>query len=429
MTAIMPPPLRFLLAARRSELHGLEALARTCDLVIRIGRLVHALQKERGASNLYLSGGDAGLLPMLAALRADAQDIEHEAREFLGRLEPDASRATDNARLLNGIAYALYRLDELPGLRARIRQRHIDAEDASQRFTALIASLLAIVFEAADSSLDPGITRTLVALLNFMQGKELCGQERAYGVMGYTAGYFSDARKSRMREFADSQARCFAVFEQYAPPALMDAWRELRQTHDDELGRMRGMVARTSESQPLDPSLATLWFDLCTARIDAMHGVETRLAQALASQCEARIAEMRDELRHHGRLLDVFAGRDADRPDTPPAMLFNVQGRILGAPPPDGVGSDMERSLLDMLQEQTLRMQRANDALSEMRGLLDERRRIEKAKWVLAGHYRLSEQDAHERLQKMAMDNRLPLTEVARQVLAELGKDAQDAAA
>ena len=49
----MPPTLRFLLAARRSELLGLETLASTCELATRVSKLAHVLQKERGCSNLY----------------------------------------------------------------------------------------------------------------------------------------------------------------------------------------------------------------------------------------------------------------------------------------------------------------------------------------------------------------------------------------
>jgi hypothetical protein len=71
----MPPPLRFLLAARRSELQGLEALAATCDLVLRISALVHALQKERGYSNLTLCSPADRLEPALAGLSSDARSI------------------------------------------------------------------------------------------------------------------------------------------------------------------------------------------------------------------------------------------------------------------------------------------------------------------------------------------------------------------
>ena len=45
----------FLLAARRCEIRELEQLARTGELVNVIGRLIHALQKERGLSIGFLA--------------------------------------------------------------------------------------------------------------------------------------------------------------------------------------------------------------------------------------------------------------------------------------------------------------------------------------------------------------------------------------
>ena len=68
----MPATLRFMLASRRSELLGLEDLARTCELVTRISQLVHALQKERGYSNIYLSGNAAHQRQQLDVLSLEA---------------------------------------------------------------------------------------------------------------------------------------------------------------------------------------------------------------------------------------------------------------------------------------------------------------------------------------------------------------------
>ncbi|RYH28332.1 MAG: antitermination regulator, partial [Alcaligenaceae bacterium] len=51
----MKSGLTFLVAARRCEINDLEQLTRTSALVNVIGRLVHALQKERGFSNVFLA--------------------------------------------------------------------------------------------------------------------------------------------------------------------------------------------------------------------------------------------------------------------------------------------------------------------------------------------------------------------------------------
>ncbi|MNQ41064.1 Nitrate regulatory protein [compost metagenome] len=417
----MPPPLRFLLAARRSELQGLEALAGTCELVVHISALVHALQKERGYSSLTLCGPAESLpqhrlLQTLAGLSAEANTVESDARGFLDGLAADTGHGRGKARLLNAIAFALFRLDELPGLRRQVRDQSIPAEDADARFTQVIGSLLAVVFEAADSALDPGVTRTLVALLNFMQGKELSGQERACGVTGFRAGFFTDAQKARMLGLAANQGRSFDIYAQYADGDALQRWQAIQQ-QGQPVQRLREMAQQTVDAQPVDGALAELWFDLCTARIDAMRDVERLLAQALARQCEHRIAETRQELDDRRLLLSRYADHASGRA---PSMVFSMQSRLVDAAPRDGVGSELERSILDMMREQTLRMQRTDDALSAVRGALEEKKRIDRAKLLLISQYGLTEQAAHERLQRAAMDGGVSVSDVARQVIGQL---------
>ncbi|MCD0501033.1 nitrate- and nitrite sensing domain-containing protein [Achromobacter sp. MY14] len=413
----IPPPLRFLLAARRSELHGLESLAVTCELTVHISALVHALQKERGYSNLTLCNAPDSQQETLATLVQDATRVETDVRGFLDAIAAKTPHGSDKARLLNCIAFALFRLDELPGLRRQVRDHAVPADDADARFTQIISSLLAVVFEAADSALDPGVTRILVALLNFMQGKELSGQERAAGVIGFTAGFFTDAQKARMLGLAAHQARSFDIYAQYAQDAALQCWERIQQ-QGQPVERMRDMAQRTSAEQRVDGALAELWFDLYTARIDAMREVESLLAQALAQQCERRIAETRQELDDRQLLLARYADHASGRA---PSMVFSVQSRIVDTPPADGVGSVLERSVLEMMREQTLRMQRTDDALNTVRGALEERKRIDRAKRLLISQYGLTEQAAHERLQRAAMDGGLSLADVARQVIGQLG--------
>ena len=63
----MTSMLAFLVAARRCEIHDLEQLARSCELVQAVSELVHHLQGERGASNLYLASGGVRFGPERAA--------------------------------------------------------------------------------------------------------------------------------------------------------------------------------------------------------------------------------------------------------------------------------------------------------------------------------------------------------------------------
>jgi len=304
----MPATLRFMLASRRSELLGLEDLTRTCELVTRISQLVHALQKERGYSNIYLGGNAAHQRQQLDALSLEAEALERAVRQDLDRIDLEAVSAADKTRLFTRIAYALHSLDELPALRRRIREHAISMQDATATLVRLIGGLLAVVFEAADTASDPHITRCLVALFNFMQGKELAGQERALGVVGFASGYFRADMLERLEHLLEGQERCFDTFSRFASPAAQALWQALCASDTNiNACRLRDIARRTNPGAAVEAQLGELWFELHTGRIDAMKHVETRLEQDLLQQCRQSIERIRKDLQSHRKLLDGIA--------------------------------------------------------------------------------------------------------------------------
>jgi hypothetical protein len=417
----MPPTLRFMLAARRSELDGLEGLAATCELVTLISQLVHALQRERGYSNIYLGSQNEDHRAHLDMLTEQASLLTQDAQQRLLDMDLEASSAADRARLFNRIAYVLHGFGELPGLRRRIRERLLTPLDATAALTRLIGGLLAVVFEAADTAIDPSITRVLVALFNFMQGKELAGQERATGVAGFSAGFFDANLHERILHLAQSQERCFQTFTDFADPQALTLWGALQaSTETTQLARLREVALRTSASHPVDPGLSQLWFELYSQRVDAMQAVEQHLAEQLLSSCRQSIKHAHADLDNHRVLLQRLASLETM--GCGDARLFSVQATDLDSPAPDGHGPQMGRSLLDLLQAQTHRLQDANLQLDEARQALNERKLVERAKQLLMKEYGLSENDAYARLRQSAMSRGLRMVDMAQSLLAVAGK-------
>ena len=419
----MPATLRFMLASRRSELLGLEDLARTCELVTHISRLVHALQKERGYSNIYLGSNAAHQRQQLDALSLEAEALERDVREDLERIDLEAVHTADKVRLFTRIAYALHSLDELPALRRRIREHAISMQDATATLVRLIGGLLAVVFEAADTAADPDITRCLVALFNFMQGKELAGQERALGVVGFANGYFHADTLERLEHLLEGQERCFATFERFAGEPARELWLTLCASEiNTQACRLRDIARRTSAGAAVEPQLCELWFELHTRRIDLMKNVETRLEQDLLQQCRQSIERIRKDLKSHRRLLDQIADMHAAAEQ---ARLFNVQASDLDTPPQDGMTAMVARSTLELLLTQSVRLQGLNEELREARQALDERKQVERAKQQLMRQHGCSEGEAYNRLRQTAMNQGLRLEEVAQRLLS-LTRDSTD---
>ena len=119
----MKSGLSFLIAARRCEIDELDRLARTSELVGVIGRLVHALQRERGMSNMFLASHGGRFADQRGPQIAECMALEQEVRAGFDQLEADDHRgagAGHSARLFSRIAWVLPGLDALPALRRRI---------------------------------------------------------------------------------------------------------------------------------------------------------------------------------------------------------------------------------------------------------------------------------------------------------------------
>ncbi|RZL62783.1 MAG: ANTAR domain-containing protein [Variovorax sp.] len=415
----MKSGLRFLVAARRCEIEELEQLARTSELVGVIGRLVHALQRERGLANVFIASRGQRFAAQRAQQITASQAIEQAVRAGFDDLAGDARRASSGARLFSRIAWVLPGLDALPGLRHRIDALELNTAQATAAMVKLIAGLLAVVFEAADGATDPEISRLLIAMFNFMQGKEFAGQERAFGAAAFSLGRTDDASRQQWLHLIESQERCFQVFTEFSGPALVALWHESQPDATvAELERLRRMGALPAGSS-LDPELSQPWFDCCTRRIDAMKTVEEHLAAELRARCGSKTAQAHAELRKYQQILDTLVQQSDGAATAPDEVFFDDASAGETSPAPDAsYGRHLERSVLEMVQEQSQRLQAMSEELDTVRASLNERKVVERAKGLLMAHRRMTEGEAHKMLRQTAMNQNRRLIDVAESVLA-----------
>lgn len=415
----MKSALCFLIAAKRCEIAGLRQLTLTSDLVNTIGRLVHALQRERGLCNLYLGSQGVRWTAERQAQVTQCETLQAEVLAGFDALDTEAARAGNGARLFSRIAYVLQGLDTLPQLRARIVTRQWTAPRATAAYIRLINGLLAVVFEAADGATDPDISRHLVALFNFMQGKEFTGQERATGSALFATGRADADGQQRLLHLIDSQERCLRVFHDFASGPLQQLWQQVQRPEVlAALERLRRILLTVPTGGALDEDLSQTWFDTCTDRLDAMKAVEDALAAELHNLCRERLAGAERELL---ALQQVKAPGQAGVTgpdffdDVPPAQP-PLQGALSATG--QGYGPQVERSILELVQAQAQRLQTMGDELDTVRASLNERKTIERAKGLLMAHRQLSEDEAHKTMRQMAMNQNKRLIDVAEAVLA-----------
>lgn len=412
----MKSGLNFLVAAKRCEIAELQQLALTSVLVNVTGRLVHGLQRERGLSNLFLGSQGHQFGEMRARQVIECRQIEGELRTCFDELDTESALVGNGARLFSRIAYVLHGLDALDGLRTRVQALEWTTQQATEAYVRLIAGLLAVVFEAADSASDPEISRLLVALFNFMQGKEFAGQERAAGSALFAGGRAEAGEQQRLLHLIESQERCLEVFAEFSKTQAVELWNATQASATlAELERLRRVLCTAAHGSPLNAQVSQAWFDCCSRRIDRMKSVEERLALDLLQACEQKIVAANAELNSF-HALQTGPATEADvlsffrAPKTQDTGGFGTGTQ--------GYGLHLERSILELVQEQARRLQTMSEELETVRASLNERKLIERAKGLLMAHRHLSEEEAHKTIRQMAMNQNRRLIEVAEAVLA-----------
>lgn len=410
----------YLIASKQAEIQNLEYFLQMGQLVVMVSDLVHSLQKERGASNVFIaSKGQQFQNPLIQLSQLTNQQIQL-FQETLTQIHPQLRSHAGNSRLLNRIAYVLHGLAGLTSVRQQVQALILSTEQATEHYSDIVSGLLAIVFETADAAVDPTIARILVAMFNLMHGKELAGQERALGAAGFAVGSFSNTQVERLQHLIDAQERCFELFLEFGHPAALQQWQQqANQAHLIEIERLRRIIltqetARIPHTQPSDH-----WFGLLTQRIDDLKIVETAIEVHLQQVCQQTLHDAQRTLEQQQHLIGQLQHGQQDSfsvflSDDESSTLQSI---LVDRFHPDRLSPQLGRSVFELVQHQAQRLQQMQDELDAARQALEERKLQQKAKALLIKHRQMTEDEAHRLLRQMAMDQGKKITEVAKNLI------------
>ncbi len=419
---------RFLLAAKHAEITVLEQLSSNCRIVIAVRELIHELQKERGASNIFLaSKGERYSSERMQYVSASEQ-AESILKSHLKSLYLTDEITSGNPRLLSSITLAMQATDYLPRLREQVSKQMLTPLESTRAYSRLVASLLTVIFEAADIASDPTITRLLVALFNFIQAKEYAGQERAWGAIGFAETHFDVRLCEKLAALQQAQEHHFGIFCEFSCKAQRDALESLNKSPAAiDITQLRVMIAQLSDGSPIASEISEVWFDVATRRIDAMQDIEVALTETLTQQTNTKVANAKNEMANHQQLLTRF--NDEHTTDgSPLTLLFD--------PSMPGLAEDTKedeiktlslneqtktlsahRSFYDLLRSQAQHIEDMERELEEAKRAIQEQKLIGRAKLVIMEQFGLSENSAYRRLQKQAMSENTTIAIIASKIV------------
>ncbi len=410
---------QLVLRAKQLEIEALRHLEARVQLAGIVGQLIDALQRERGASSVYLASEGARFGAEREAACAVSQPLE-----ALLRAQVEAQMAPEqgaSARLLSLMAWALLDLEALAALRYQIERRAFSASDAVGAYSRLIAGLLELVFYMADAAPYPEVSRLLVAFVHLVQGKETAGQERAVGAQLFASGLCRDEQQQRLVHLIDAQERSLRLFEEFAEPELRQRWQQLQLSPNTAmLERLRRSLCMARDGAALEPPLSETWFEVASERIGQLWQLQQALLDCLHQACESQIQRAQSDLQDSAGLLRQL--RDNPPPRAHEAdRFFQPSGLAQAAAPvasPGAADPGSAASLAGLLQAQSERLARMEVELDAARRALHERKIIERAKGALMARLGLTEEAAFRALQKASMDHNRRLLDVAEATLS-----------
>lgn len=419
---------RFLLAAKHAEITVLEQLSSNCRIVIAVRELIHELQKERGASNIFLASNAERYRSERMQYVAASEHAESTLKSQLKSLYLTDEITTGNPRLLSSITLAMQATDYLPRLREQVSKQKLTPLESTRAYSRLVASLLTVIFEAADIASDPTITRLLVALFNFMQAKEYAGQERAWGAIGFAETHFDARLCEKLAALQQAQEHHFNIFCEFSCKAHKDALDTLNKSPAAiDIAQLRNMIAQLGDGSPIAGEISEVWFDVATRRMDAMQAIEVALTEALLHQANTKVADAKNEMANHQQLLKRFNDEHATD-GSPLTLLFDPSMPGLAEDSKDDELKTLplneqtktlsaHRSFYDLLRSQAQHIEDMGRELEEAKRAIQEQKLIGRAKLVVMEQFGLSENNAYRRLQKQAMSENTTIAAIAAKIV------------
>lgn len=236
----------------------------------KISVVITALQRERGASGVFIGSQGNSMRDKLAEYRRDTDAATGQMRA----LSQQGSASMDEA---------LRALDELNALRPQVDALSLNSTDSGNRYTNLIKTLIGYTHSLEASVDDPQILRALSALNQFVEMKERAGRERVLLGLTFTQNHFDADLLSRFSRNLGEFSAYLDAFQRRASASFRSKLDSaLQQPASQEVARLQHLAFDI----PLGDALGIRsedWFRLSTNRIDLMTQVESELGQSIGN--------------------------------------------------------------------------------------------------------------------------------------------------
>ena len=256
------------LTSKQEHLEEIQALL---ALTIANNALVHELQKERGATAIYIGSKGARFTDELKEQRK-LTDIAYS--NLKAKL---TDFSIENKKINDIVSKIENELSKLKGIRVRIDNFTITMSKAISYYTTQNHQMLSLT--GFFSVISPTETVSdAIAYYALLEAKERAGIERAVASGSFTKGKFTQESFQKFIALIALQESYLEQFSNKASSESLNAFKKtLKSNAVVEVSRMRNVAVSVGQNGPFNVD-AEKWFKDSTARINTLNDIENLVA-------------------------------------------------------------------------------------------------------------------------------------------------------
>jgi len=265
--------------AIRSEyttVQDMEKVNQAVQMGINVSALVHELQKERGATAVFMGSGGKKYSSEVSTQRLLTDEKKNKLDTFLKDFNQNL---LGNQKLKN----ALNVLSRLSSIRNNASSLNSPAKDIIGFYTLLNGEFLDVISSIANVTEEKQISVFVNAYVNFLQGKERAGIERAVLSNVFGKGHFTEGMQEKSITLKAEQNVLFSRFNNDATPEQKRLFNALLSSSvSSEITRMRNIAYGSDSSNNEGFGIeSNEWFKMATTRINKLKEIENTIAKEL----------------------------------------------------------------------------------------------------------------------------------------------------
>jgi len=261
-------------------------------LSIHISTLIHELQKERGASGIYLSSRGEKFSKELTKQRNKTDDAYAQLSIHIASFVTRAYSDKFNDLLSHSLLYK----KTFDGVRETILSHRMPPKQAINYYSMINRRFLDTIAAIAIDSPEPNLMRGLLSYSHFLRGKELAGIERALLSCTFTQDFFSNGDYRKLIQLTTKQKTYQQIFLSLTTPQLADKFEVIQSSdHSKAVQKYIDITHQYHETGKFKVGVKQ-WFDAITAKIDELQELEDIITDDLKLKTKQQIDESRSSL-------------------------------------------------------------------------------------------------------------------------------------